>query len=412
MEASELIVPSSFDDFETSIELYRFDVRNAGTGEPLFRPIALISLTNLQRYAQHCNNKKISLIEHKNIANDNTIPFISCDKDAKDMRDVIDQLHNHDVRCAVFYSRTERGCELDSSAEWIKKSVPNVFTTLSVGDAVQIVKQADSQNLVGSIRKTSSLSALEIFSIVVISVVIFLGVILASLRTSRRSARVTKHTLSHIPLLRVVLTQENERDLSERFLDKQIDAASIEKPQGTLSSKIDTSSDDAQIDDKAANAAEQPPQPLQGHLSGMRNVRSNLLASKHQKVEIYKIGKEEFCPICLEEFRKDELLRKLPCSHHFHALCVDPWFLKSSPKCPLCRGNILTTRKMNFPVTLVHVRNHLRRISETLRHERNENYEALPPNAATRDHHITANLLPLPLLRRSYSSPIRSARRD
>ena len=35
----------------------------------------------------------------------------------------------------------------------------------------------------------------------------------------------------------------------------------------------------------------------------------------------------------------DEVIRKLPCSHIFHEVCVLPWF-KVSEICPNCRFNV------------------------------------------------------------------------
>lgn len=45
------------------------------------------------------------------------------------------------------------------------------------------------------------------------------------------------------------------------------------------------------------------------------------------------------CAVCLCEFEDGELLRRLPCNHHFHKRCVDQW-LGRSKKCPLCMGPI------------------------------------------------------------------------
>eukprot|EP00747_Dinoflagellata_sp_TGD_P080575 gnl/TRDRNA2_/TRDRNA2_160956_c0_seq1.p1 gnl/TRDRNA2_/TRDRNA2_160956_c0~~gnl/TRDRNA2_/TRDRNA2_160956_c0_seq1.p1 ORF type:complete len:313 (-),score=51.44 gnl/TRDRNA2_/TRDRNA2_160956_c0_seq1:357-1244(-) len=44
---------------------------------------------------------------------------------------------------------------------------------------------------------------------------------------------------------------------------------------------------------------------------------------------------EASCAICISEFVDKEMLRRLPCGHHFHQPCIDRW-LQQNKKCPLC----------------------------------------------------------------------------
>lgn len=46
------------------------------------------------------------------------------------------------------------------------------------------------------------------------------------------------------------------------------------------------------------------------------------------------------CLICQCQYEENELLRRLPCGHCFHADCVDQW-LMSKDCCPYCRGPIV-----------------------------------------------------------------------
>lgn len=46
------------------------------------------------------------------------------------------------------------------------------------------------------------------------------------------------------------------------------------------------------------------------------------------------------CPICTENFVDGQDLRVLPCLHRFHPTCIDPWLLKRSSTCPMCRSDI------------------------------------------------------------------------
>ena len=47
----------------------------------------------------------------------------------------------------------------------------------------------------------------------------------------------------------------------------------------------------------------------------------------------------QLCCICLGRYREGEMLRELPCHHHFHVSCVDTW-LKINANCPLCKSEI------------------------------------------------------------------------
>ncbi|GMH20350.1 hypothetical protein Nepgr_022191 [Nepenthes gracilis] len=46
------------------------------------------------------------------------------------------------------------------------------------------------------------------------------------------------------------------------------------------------------------------------------------------------------CCICLCSYEDGAELHALPCSHHFHAMCIVKW-LKMNATCPLCKYNIL-----------------------------------------------------------------------
>ncbi|TYH80030.1 hypothetical protein ES332_D03G105300v1 [Gossypium tomentosum] len=44
------------------------------------------------------------------------------------------------------------------------------------------------------------------------------------------------------------------------------------------------------------------------------------------------------CPICLLEYKANDILRTIPsCAHYFHVHCIDEW-LKRNATCPLCRN--------------------------------------------------------------------------
>ncbi|GJQ12087.1 hypothetical protein GpartN1_g3878.t1 [Galdieria partita] len=45
------------------------------------------------------------------------------------------------------------------------------------------------------------------------------------------------------------------------------------------------------------------------------------------------------CPICLEEFVQEDLIRILPCKHEFHGDCIFSWLVERG-KCPVCKYSI------------------------------------------------------------------------
>ncbi|PMD24326.1 hypothetical protein NA56DRAFT_34295 [Hyaloscypha hepaticicola] len=44
------------------------------------------------------------------------------------------------------------------------------------------------------------------------------------------------------------------------------------------------------------------------------------------------------CSVCTDEFVDGEKVRILPCRHIYHQHCIDPWLLKKSGTCPICRA--------------------------------------------------------------------------
>ncbi|KAI8322107.1 hypothetical protein GQ54DRAFT_260593 [Martensiomyces pterosporus] len=48
----------------------------------------------------------------------------------------------------------------------------------------------------------------------------------------------------------------------------------------------------------------------------------------------------ETCPICLDCIGSSSQVRFLPCTHYYHASCVDPWLTGGSATCPLCKASV------------------------------------------------------------------------
>ena len=64
---------------------------------------------------------------------------------------------------------------------------------------------------------------------------------------------------------------------------------------------------------------------------------NNIPSSLYKDLEPDVKTKVTECPICRDEFRDNDNVRLLYCSHIFHSDCVDNWLTEHSHKCPCCR---------------------------------------------------------------------------
>ena len=75
----------------------------------------------------------------------------------------------------------------------------------------------------------------------------------------------------------------------------------------------------------------------------------NILKSCPESLFQSDTGKyiQKSCTVCLGEFTENEPIRKLMCSHIYHANCIESWIkakINEIPKCPVC-NTILTKLK-------------------------------------------------------------------
>ena len=47
----------------------------------------------------------------------------------------------------------------------------------------------------------------------------------------------------------------------------------------------------------------------------------------------------KMCSICLEEYKNNDIIKKLPCNHIFHSECLKIW-LSNKTTCPICRNDL------------------------------------------------------------------------
>lgn len=77
--------------------------------------------------------------------------------------------------------------------------------------------------------------------------------------------------------------------------------------------------------------------------------RMSVNKSLRQTGNIYKAKESDnikSCIICFQPYTKNELIRKLKCTHQFHKKCIDKWFYPKYHEdeelaCPLCRQDAL-----------------------------------------------------------------------
>ena len=70
-------------------------------------------------------------------------------------------------------------------------------------------------------------------------------------------------------------------------------------------------------------------------------LRNSLIKNLSDKTSDYgKNAENDFCSICLDEFKTKEKIITLDCSHYFHKDCITDWF-KKHETCPLCREELL-----------------------------------------------------------------------
>jgi len=86
---------------------------------------------------------------------------------------------------------------------------------------------------------------------------------------------------------------------------------------------------------------------IPGDSSSFRSRGATESMIRRLKCKKYKEGmipkEDSSCAICLSEYEGGEVIRFLPCEHHFHAGCVDQWLLRNKT-CPFCKQEIDTTK--------------------------------------------------------------------
>ncbi|CAI2377528.1 unnamed protein product [Moneuplotes crassus] len=72
-----------------------------------------------------------------------------------------------------------------------------------------------------------------------------------------------------------------------------------------------------------------------------KTVKEKIFGRKSLDVSFSKINPDEFCIICMEVYKPQDQMIRLPCTqkHFFHSKCIGDW-ISVTPKCPLCNIDI------------------------------------------------------------------------
>jgi len=85
-------------------------------------------------------------------------------------------------------------------------------------------------------------------------------------------------------------------------------------------------------------------QTMNQRSAGLNEEQINNIPLEKYLIPLTGIEEPETCSICIDEFKQEQDLRRLPCRHRFHKNCVDEW-LKISSTCPNCKAELQEGRE-------------------------------------------------------------------
>lgn len=68
-------------------------------------------------------------------------------------------------------------------------------------------------------------------------------------------------------------------------------------------------------------------------------IKDLILGAASLKLNYDELNSEEICTICIEEFKENDNIIRLPCDprHLFHANCIGAW-IETKTNCPICKA--------------------------------------------------------------------------
>lgn len=351
--------------------------------------VALTPVSTAVTGLDQCANQQFYLATAQNFFS-NTMMFVSCDANNTETAQFMNELLVNGASCVVFYSAKESGCAFDPKAEPRYRRIPNLFTMISAGESMQISSLLSTKAIVSATISAqhsgsgggtnNSLIALYVV-IALLAVILFTMVVAGAIRVRRHPERygipsaedlgyrapystrargLARAVLDSIPLVRVAephsKSSDKEADVGATgngtvtapdCASDYFDAATVLSSAGSTTT---TPKDATRCNEKSEADSRKSSESDRDDGDSDQVLHTHLPESAPAGAQVsdtYIVQDQDLCPICFENFMRDEILRALPCNHRFHADCVDPWLLNESSECPLCRIDLALVNNPN-----------------------------------------------------------------
>ncbi|KAL8926925.1 MAG: hypothetical protein Q9172_001586 [Xanthocarpia lactea] len=193
----------------------------------------------------------------------------------------------------------------------------------------------------------TSLPSLWAFLLIVLGIVLFLigatsGIMHLYQRRRRNALRRRiingEVDLERLGIKRLTVPQE-AINMLPTFIYNPSEKELLDLPKGHVTALSDFPIKETDSTTTAsAPAADSTSTPTQ-HPTSSPAIRSVLSSSPPNQHPSYA---QPTCPICLDDFiPKETTVRSLPCYHIYHPECIDPFLLRNSSLCPVCKSKVL-----------------------------------------------------------------------
>ncbi|KAL8867092.1 MAG: hypothetical protein Q9174_005884 [Haloplaca sp. 1 TL-2023] len=209
------------------------------------------------------------------------------------------------------------------------------------------------------LQNTTSLPSLWAFLLIVLGVVLsMIGITsgVMHLYQRRRRNRLRRRIvngqvdLERLGIKRLTVPQDAINMLPQ-FVYSPSEKDLLDRPRDHVTALSDFPIKESDTDTTASDNAAQPPSsvPMQKSISPpMDQPVQTAPVEQHRSREAGSSSSEPghyiqpTCPVCLDDFvPHSTTVRSLPCHHIYHPECIDPFLLRNSSLCPVCKSKVL-----------------------------------------------------------------------